>query len=156
LAPLPILIAALGWSHVAGLIAAASATAVVVALSGVFFIAVPVIAFGAWWLGYLALLARPATNAGGAAPDWCPAARLVLWGPARAVGSGDRHAHRRRRRPQFRHRPAEPAGRLAQDLRAYSARPIAGRSAGGRCSAGGGRVLHHYQRIQSLARRACR
>ena len=38
LAPLPILIAALGWSHVAGLIAAASATAVVVALSGIFFI----------------------------------------------------------------------------------------------------------------------
>jgi len=64
LAPLPILIAALGWSHVAGLIAAASATAAIMALSGTFFIAVPVIAFGAWWLGYLALLARPATNGG--------------------------------------------------------------------------------------------
>jgi len=79
LAPLPILIAALGWSHVAGLIAAASATAVVVALSGIFFIAVPVIAFGAWWLGYLALLARPATNRGGGALEWYPAGRLVLW-----------------------------------------------------------------------------
>jgi len=79
LAPLPILIAALGWSHVAGLIAAASATAVVVALSGIFFIAVPVIAFGAWWLGYLALLARPAPNGGGAALEWYPAGRLVLW-----------------------------------------------------------------------------
>ena len=79
LAPLPILIAALGWSHVAGLIAAASATAVVVALSGIFFIAVPVIAFGAWWLGYLALLARPATNGGGGALEWYPAGRLVLW-----------------------------------------------------------------------------
>jgi len=79
LAPLPILIAALGWSHVAGLIAAASATAVVVALSRVFFIAVPVIAFGAWWLGYLALLARPATNGGGGALEWYPAGRLVLW-----------------------------------------------------------------------------
>ena len=62
LAPLPIMIAALGWSHLAGLIAAASATAVVGVLSGVFLIAVPVIAFGAWWLGYLAMLARPATN----------------------------------------------------------------------------------------------
>ena len=79
LAPLPILIAALGWSHVAGLIAAASATAVVVALSGIFFIAVPVIAFGAWWLGYLALLARAATNGGGAALEWYPTGRLVLW-----------------------------------------------------------------------------
>ncbi|HET9245081.1 MAG TPA: DUF2232 domain-containing protein [Xanthobacteraceae bacterium] len=79
LAPLPILIAALGWSHVAGLIAAASATAVVVALSGIFFFAVPVIAFGAWWLGYLALLARAATNGGGAALEWYPTGRLVLW-----------------------------------------------------------------------------
>jgi hypothetical protein len=79
LAPLPILIAALGWSHVAGLIAAASATAVVVALSGVFFFAVPVIAFGAWWLGYLALLARAATNGGGGALEWYPTGRLVLW-----------------------------------------------------------------------------
>ena len=79
LAPLPILIAALGWSHVAGLIAAASATAVVVALSGIFFIAVPVIAFGGWWLGYLALLARPATNGGGGPLEWYPTGRLVLW-----------------------------------------------------------------------------
>lgn len=79
LAPLPILIAALGWSHVAGLIAAASATAVVVALSGIFFIAVPVIAFGGWWLGYLALLARPATNGGWGPLEWYPTGRLVLW-----------------------------------------------------------------------------
>jgi len=79
LAPLPILIAALGWSHVAGLIAAALATAVVSLLSGVFFIAVPVIAFGAWWLGYLTLLARPAANGGGSAVEWYPVGRLVLW-----------------------------------------------------------------------------
>ena len=79
LAPLPILIAALGWSHVAGLIAAASATVVVAALAGVFFIAVPVIALGAWWLGYLALLARPATNGGGTDLEWYPTGRLVLW-----------------------------------------------------------------------------
>jgi hypothetical protein len=79
LAPLPILIAALGWSHVAGLIAAAFATAVVAVLAGTFFIAVPVIAFGAWWLGYSALLARPARNGGGGALEWYPAGRLVLW-----------------------------------------------------------------------------
>jgi hypothetical protein len=55
LAPLPIMIAALGWSHI------------------------PVIAFGAWWLGYLALLARPAVNGGGGALEWYPVGRLVLW-----------------------------------------------------------------------------
>ena len=79
LAPLPIMIAPLGWSHIAGLIAAASATAAVAVLSGVFFVAVPVIAFGAWWLGYLALLARPAVNGGGGALEWYPVGRLVLW-----------------------------------------------------------------------------
>src|SRR5512132_106255 len=78
LAPLPILIAALGFSHIAGLIAAAVATAVVTVLSGTFFIAAPVIAFGAWWLGYSALLARPAANGGGAL-EWYPPGRLVLW-----------------------------------------------------------------------------
>jgi hypothetical protein len=55
------------------------ATTVVALLSGIFFIAVPVIAFGAWWLGYLALLARPASNGGGGALEWYPVGRLVLW-----------------------------------------------------------------------------
>jgi hypothetical protein len=32
----------------------------------------------AWWLGYLAMLARPATSAGGAL-EWYPPGRLVLW-----------------------------------------------------------------------------
>jgi hypothetical protein len=79
LAPLPILLAALGWSHVAGLVAAASATAFLAALSGAFVLAVAVISFGAWWLGYLTLLARPATNGGGAGLEWYPVGRLVLW-----------------------------------------------------------------------------
>jgi hypothetical protein len=79
LSPLPILIAALGWSHWAGLIAAASATAVIAILSGTFFIAVPVIAFGGWWLGYLALLARPVANGSAEALEWYPVGRLVLW-----------------------------------------------------------------------------
>jgi hypothetical protein len=79
LAPLPIAIAALGWGHLSGLIAAAVATTVIAILSGIFFIAVPVIAFGAWWLGYLALLARPASNGGGGALEWYPVGRLVLW-----------------------------------------------------------------------------
>jgi hypothetical protein len=79
LAPLPIAIAALGWGHLSGLIAAAVATTVIAILSGIFFIAVPVIAFGAWWLGYLALLGRPANNGGGGALEWYPVGRLVLW-----------------------------------------------------------------------------
>src|SRR5215470_12993368 len=61
----------------AGLIAAAVATAAVTIVSSTFFIAVAVIAFGAWWLGYCALLARPASSAG--ALEWYPAGRLVLW-----------------------------------------------------------------------------
>src|SRR5262245_26068362 len=65
LAPLPILIAALGWSHLAGLVAAASATALVTFFAGDFFMAVAVIAFGAWWLGYLTLLAQPSANGAG-------------------------------------------------------------------------------------------
>jgi Predicted membrane protein (DUF2232) len=85
LAPLPILIAALGWSHLAGLLAAASATATIAALSGVFLVAVAVISFGAWWLGYLTLLARPATNGGGSDLQWYPIGRLTLW--AAAIGT---------------------------------------------------------------------
>jgi hypothetical protein len=79
LAPLPIMIAALGWSHVSGLIAAVSATAALGAFSGLFIVAVALIAFGAWWLAYLTLLARPASNGGGADLEWYPVGRLVLW-----------------------------------------------------------------------------
>ncbi len=79
LAPLPILIASLGWSHMAGLVAAASATAAVAFLSGAFFLAIAVIAFGAWWLGYLTLLARGLGNGGEPKLEWYPIGRLVLW-----------------------------------------------------------------------------
>ncbi len=79
LAPLPILIAALGWSQWAGLIAASSAALAIGVMSGTFFISVSVIAFGAWWLGYLALLARPTANGGGDRLEWYPVGRLVLW-----------------------------------------------------------------------------
>ncbi len=79
LAPLPILIASLGWSHWAGLVAAGFAAAVVGYLSGSFFVSVFAIAFGAWWLGYLSLLARPVANGGGGNVEWYPVGRLVLW-----------------------------------------------------------------------------
>lgn len=79
LAPLPIMIAAMGWSHLAGLIGAIVAAALLGLILGSFFFLTFLIGIGlpAWWLGYLALMARP-----GPAPDtleWYPIGRLVLW-----------------------------------------------------------------------------
>jgi hypothetical protein len=79
LAPLPILIAALGWSQLAGLIAATFAAGVIGYLSGFFFLSIFVLSFGAWWLGYLSMLARPVVNGGGGDLEWYPVGRLVLW-----------------------------------------------------------------------------
>ena len=81
LAPLPILIAALGWSHWCGLLAAVTASACLgLAFGMLFFAAFLVgIAAPAWWLGYLALLARPGTAGSGADLEWYPPGRLVLW-----------------------------------------------------------------------------
>jgi hypothetical protein len=77
--PLPIMIAALGWSHWAAAIAAlGAATTLAAVFGGMFFIAFLVGAgLPAWWLGYLAMLARPPAN--GSALEWYPPGRLVLW-----------------------------------------------------------------------------
>lgn len=78
LAPLPIFIAALGWHHRAGLVAAA--VGILVTLFA--FRLSAGIAFGvglalpAWWLAYLALLGRP--NAAGVM-EWYPLGRLLVW-----------------------------------------------------------------------------
>lgn len=87
LAALPILIAALGWSHWAGLVAAAFAAAILATIlsPSVFFSFLVGIGLPAWWLGYLALLARPASGT----PDrmeWYPVGRLVIW--AAILGAG--------------------------------------------------------------------
>src|SRR5215208_2140743 len=85
LAPLPILIAGLGWSHWAGLVAAITAALGLGAVLGFYFLSAFAIGVGlpAWWLGYLTLLARPVSASGnGAAPadiEWYPIGRLVLW-----------------------------------------------------------------------------
>jgi hypothetical protein len=78
LAPLPILIVALGWSHWAGLVAAATAAAGL-AVVGVDLLTAFVLGVGlpAWWLGYLTMLARPAATPNG--QEWYPIGRLVLW-----------------------------------------------------------------------------
>jgi Predicted membrane protein (DUF2232) len=81
LAPLPILIAAIGWSHLAGLIASVSAAAALAAVfGGAFFLAFLIgIGLPAWWLGYLTLLARPAPGNGAETIEWYPPGRLVVW-----------------------------------------------------------------------------
>lgn len=87
IAPLPILIAALGWSHWAALVAAVTAAAGLAAfLSPLFFITFLVgIGLPAWWLGYLSLLGRPAPNAPGPM-EWYPVGRIVVW--AAILGAG--------------------------------------------------------------------
>jgi hypothetical protein len=79
LAPLPILIAGMGWSHWAALIASFSAASALSAIFGGFFFLAFSIGIGlpAWWLAYLALLARPAGNGSGL--EWYPAGRIIVW-----------------------------------------------------------------------------
>jgi hypothetical protein len=81
LAPLPILIAALGWSQAAGLIAAGvAALGLGVAFGSTLFVVFLIgVGLPAWWLGYLALLARPGANGASVQLDWYPAGRLVIW-----------------------------------------------------------------------------
>jgi hypothetical protein len=82
LAPLPLLIAALGWSHWAGLAAGIVAAASLASILGLqFFIMFFVgIALPTWWLAYLSLLARPVAAINNSpALEWYPVGRLVLW-----------------------------------------------------------------------------
>lgn len=79
LAPLPILIAGIGWSHWAALIASFFAAATLAAIFGGFLFVAFIIGIGlpAWWLAYLALLARPLPNSTDL--EWYPAGRIVVW-----------------------------------------------------------------------------
>jgi hypothetical protein len=90
LAPLPILIAAIGWSHWSALLAAlAAALGLAAAFGSLFFLFAFLIGVGvpAWWLGYLALLARATEDGqGNTQVEWYPAGRLVLWCAAIAAG----------------------------------------------------------------------
>lgn len=82
LSALPILIVAIGWSHVAGLVAAGAAAAALAGAFGGFFFTAFLVGVGlpAWWLGYLALLARPSPSSENPdALEWYPAGRLVVW-----------------------------------------------------------------------------
>jgi hypothetical protein len=81
LAPLPILIAALGWSHWAALIAAVFASAALATVFGSFLFLAFLLGIGlpAWWLGYLTLLARPAGGDALSGIEWYPVGHLVVW-----------------------------------------------------------------------------
>jgi MFS family permease len=83
LAPLPILIAAVGWSHWAALVAAVTASAALAGVFGGYIFIASLIGIGlpAWWLGYLTLLARPASPGVMTADglEWYPIGNLVFW-----------------------------------------------------------------------------
>jgi Predicted membrane protein (DUF2232) len=90
LAPLPIMIAVLGWTHWAGLIAAIGASVALAAVfGGVFFFAFLIgVALPAWWLGYLAMLARPSDGKSPrVALEWYPPGRIVVWAAVLGAGS---------------------------------------------------------------------
>jgi hypothetical protein len=80
LAPLPILIAGLGWSHWSALVAAiAAGLALGAVFGGIFIVAfLAMVGLPAWWLAYLAMLARPFGNGAGTL-EWYPPGRLVAW-----------------------------------------------------------------------------
>jgi hypothetical protein len=89
LAPLPLMVAALGWGPIAATIGGIAAASGLGAMFGLpYCIAfVVTVALPAWWLGHLALLGRPLPTAGtgnGAAPaapamEWYPVGRILLW-----------------------------------------------------------------------------
>jgi hypothetical protein len=90
LAPLPLMVAGLGWGPLSATIGGISAAIGLGAIFGLpYCIAfVLTVALPAWWLGHLALLGRPvamAPSAGnGAAPpapvlEWYPVGRILLW-----------------------------------------------------------------------------
>jgi len=90
LAPLPLMVAALGWGPLSATIGGIVAATGLGAIFGLpYCIAFAVtIALPAWWLGHLALLGRPMINGvspgNGASPvapdlEWYPLGRILLW-----------------------------------------------------------------------------
>jgi Predicted membrane protein (DUF2232) len=90
LAPLPLMVAALGWGPLCATIGGIAAAIALGSLFGLPYCIsfVVAIALPAWWLGHLALLGRPtahqASSGDGAAPatpvlEWYPIGRILLW-----------------------------------------------------------------------------
>jgi hypothetical protein len=89
LAPLPLMVAALGWGPLSATIGGIAAAAGLGAIFGLpYCIAFALtVALPAWWLGHLALLGRPIAvvqGGNGATPvapplEWYPVGRILLW-----------------------------------------------------------------------------
>jgi hypothetical protein len=90
LAPLPLMVAALGWGPLSASVGGIAAATGLGAIFGLpYCIAfVVTVALPAWWLGHLALLGRPVANevppGNGASPaaphlEWYPVGRILLW-----------------------------------------------------------------------------
>ena len=86
LAPLPLMVAALGWGPFCAGVGGITAAFILGLTFGLSYCAafVLAIALPAWWLGHLALLGRP--NAADVSPanhaaalEWYPAGRILLW-----------------------------------------------------------------------------
>lgn len=85
LAPLPILIVALGWNHRSGLVATLVGGLAIAGFTGSSMSALGFVAITglpSWWLAYLALLGRPATDG---TMEWYPVGRLLAWVAATAA-----------------------------------------------------------------------
>lgn len=80
LTPLPILLAGIAWSHLAGAAASLTAAILLGAFLGSWFVLAFLIGIGvpAYALAYLAMLARPAGNGGEGGLEWYPPGRLVI------------------------------------------------------------------------------
>ncbi|PDT85060.1 hypothetical protein CO669_31355 [Bradyrhizobium sp. Y36] len=86
LAPLPLMVAAIGWGPLCASVGGIAAAIGLGALFGLpYCIAFAVtVALPAWWLGHLVLLSRPVASAApeaSAEPDleWYPVGRILLW-----------------------------------------------------------------------------
>jgi hypothetical protein len=95
LAPLPLMVAGLGWGWISAAIAGAAAAIGLGAIFGLHYLIFYSLAVAApsAWLAHLALLARqiPSSNANAAATpptlEWYPIGRLLIWILAVAVGT---------------------------------------------------------------------
>src|ERR1700742_3064918 len=85
LAPLPLMVVALGWGPLSATIASAAASFALAAIFGIpygvgYIIGV---ALPSWWLGHLALLGRSVTSSGNGAEaphlEWYPVGRILVW-----------------------------------------------------------------------------
>ncbi|MGY3589924.1 hypothetical protein ACVIGB_001199 [Bradyrhizobium sp. USDA 4341] len=94
LAPLPLMVTALGWGALAAAIGGIAAASVLGALFGLPYCVAfaMMVALPGWWLGHLALLGRPIAGTAGdsaaqlpPALEWYPVGRILLWIAAFAV-----------------------------------------------------------------------